>query len=539
MQHININQITRRYALTPSQLPHKERLNHLTEQLVREYTEVAITACGFQDSDLVCIRELQLPIIFNPQKTDIEIFEQWLHAMQHAIATINHSDLIVFVSIEHAHLSIAHDLLRNNLQAIWAWHQVGLVSVASDSTSQVANDWLDRLLSKPQLLLTILPLLSESRRNHQGPIIQLLLRRMVSPERVLSLCVEYAQQQAGQAFWQGIADRVLQRLNSNTQPHMSQSLNQSNVSTNSGLSMVNQLSDTSSFQLCLTALFGPINSATLKRMSVDKLVQLVQVIVALIGAIESRYITIFRQLVWRKDSHEMEADLIQLLVNMSREVDINGPRESNQEPSMASNVKGLSPVHQQFLNDQPLNARDLLLTADSLKDSALHTNIGGLLLLLNLMLADEWQQRLIKLSKMAEHLEFVLLRLAQYMLNAPDDDPALLVFSGRLFHDENLSKGQSPHDQRLLFAAIERFAEELLAAMWEQVHPAEQDASSEHVRRWFTQFCSRRTRIQAQAGWVNVFYDLADVDTRIRAAGLDLDPGYIPWLGYVVKFYYE
>ena len=29
------------------------------------------------------------------------------------------------------------------------------------------------------------------------------------------------------------------------------------------------------------------------------------------------------------------------------------------------------------------------------------------------------------------------------------------------------------------------------------------------------------------------------VATEIRRAGLDLDPGYVPWLGVVVRFIYE
>jgi len=32
---------------------------------------------------------------------------------------------------------------------------------------------------------------------------------------------------------------------------------------------------------------------------------------------------------------------------------------------------------------------------------------------------------------------------------------------------------------------------------------------------------------------------LNDVDTQIRRAGLDLDPGFVPWLGKVVKIRYE
>lgn len=48
----------------------------------------------------------------------------------------------------------------------------------------------------------------------------------------------------------------------------------------------------------------------------------------------------------------------------------------------------------------------------------------------------------------------------------------------------------------------------------------------------------RTALIDAQPGWVEVTYCLDDVDTRIRAAGLDLDPGFVWWLGSVVRYRY-
>lgn len=52
--------------------------------------------------------------------------------------------------------------------------------------------------------------------------------------------------------------------------------------------------------------------------------------------------------------------------------------------------------------------------------------------------------------------------------------------------------------------------------------------------------------IVRRAGWlyttrthVDVFFDLSQADVRIRRLGLDLDPGWVPWLGRVVTFYYE
>ena len=50
--------------------------------------------------------------------------------------------------------------------------------------------------------------------------------------------------------------------------------------------------------------------------------------------------------------------------------------------------------------------------------------------------------------------------------------------------------------------------------------------------------CRRRAEVVADPGWFEVRLPLAGVSTDVRRAGLDLDPGYVPWLGVVLKFVY-
>jgi len=49
---------------------------------------------------------------------------------------------------------------------------------------------------------------------------------------------------------------------------------------------------------------------------------------------------------------------------------------------------------------------------------------------------------------------------------------------------------------------------------------------------------SRRAEIVADPAWIEVRLAAADVDTDVRRAGLDLDPGWLPWFGLVVRFAY-
>ncbi|MEU9372832.1 hypothetical protein AB0D94_03510 [Streptomyces sp. NPDC048255] len=48
----------------------------------------------------------------------------------------------------------------------------------------------------------------------------------------------------------------------------------------------------------------------------------------------------------------------------------------------------------------------------------------------------------------------------------------------------------------------------------------------------------RGGRIVAEPGWIEVRLAVADVDVAVRRAGLDLDPGWVPWLGAVVRYVY-
>lgn len=51
--------------------------------------------------------------------------------------------------------------------------------------------------------------------------------------------------------------------------------------------------------------------------------------------------------------------------------------------------------------------------------------------------------------------------------------------------------------------------------------------------------CQRPGRLRFEPGWIELHLALDQVDTRIRRLGLDLDPGYLPWLGCVLRIRYE
>ncbi len=51
--------------------------------------------------------------------------------------------------------------------------------------------------------------------------------------------------------------------------------------------------------------------------------------------------------------------------------------------------------------------------------------------------------------------------------------------------------------------------------------------------------CRRRGRIRCEPGWIELVLALDSVDTATRRLGLDLDPGWLPWLACVLRIRYE
>jgi hypothetical protein len=197
-----------------------------------------------------------------------------------------------------------------------------------------------------------------------------------------------------------------------------------------------------------------------------------------------------------------------------------------------------------------------------------HTRFGGLLFLLHVVdalgLPDQWSDAgplAARPLRVALHgLALALLRDAGHDGVAPGD-PAVLAFAGlrpldplpclRLqpsttAHGETETRRRdegSPwrgEEQAILDDAAKRIA----GALAERLEPpsprlrASAAAPPDALAAPLARLVERRAEVVADPGWIEVRLALDAVDTRVRRAGLDLDPGYVPWLGVVVKFRY-
>jgi hypothetical protein len=156
-------------------------------------------------------------------------------------------------------------------------------------------------------------------------------------------------------------------------------------------------------------------------------------------------------------------------------------------------------------------------TAQPAGGTHFHTRQGGLFYLLNVLahpaiapcLADAVESGWHRLYRLGLHLELDCdPPLARYLAHQLDlADPARLPELAALRNEAQLCRLADRH-----YAHLAAWGPELLAVPAQAIH------GRSHL---------------------DLYYPLGAVRLEIRRAGLDIDPGWLPWLGQVVHFHYR
>ncbi|MGB7922542.1 MAG: hypothetical protein WCF57_04800 [Pyrinomonadaceae bacterium] len=163
------------------------------------------------------------------------------------------------------------------------------------------------------------------------------------------------------------------------------------------------------------------------------------------------------------------------------------------------------------------------------------TRFGGLLFLLGVVEDLGLPQLMMTDAALrARPFRWMMQRLALVLIPAVEaSDPAVMAFAG-LAPDAPSPAEQEEAATVLEEGAINAFALMIVENLRERLEPLDEPQTD--VMKFV---CVRRAELVVDPGWIEVHLSLDDVSTKIRRAGLDLDPGYVPWLGVVVKFIYE
>lgn len=171
-------------------------------------------------------------------------------------------------------------------------------------------------------------------------------------------------------------------------------------------------------------------------------------------------------------------------------------------------------------------------------DVGLPTQAGGLLCLLNVLARlgfADWQAR-----HQDAPLGGLILLQALHRLQLPEDDPAWALAASlpapptrqaRCWHASAFWQ-----DARIAVAhEDDPISPEVMATLW-------MTACRRYLRRMarigLASLVCRPARMQWSTTHLNTRFAWGDADLRVRRAALDIDPGWLDWLGRVVTFHY-
>jgi hypothetical protein len=161
------------------------------------------------------------------------------------------------------------------------------------------------------------------------------------------------------------------------------------------------------------------------------------------------------------------------------------------------------------------------------------TEWGGLLFFLHVVDAIDLPDDIVACDELAARpFRWILHRLALALLPLAETDVAALAFSGAR-PEESPPWLDEPAPSDVEIEIIDGWADRCVEALRGRL-PWEEPTRARYSQR----LCRRRAAVLADPGWFDVELSLDEVDVDVRRAGLDLDPGYLPWLGVAVRFHY-
>jgi hypothetical protein len=163
-----------------------------------------------------------------------------------------------------------------------------------------------------------------------------------------------------------------------------------------------------------------------------------------------------------------------------------------------------------------------------------HTEFGGVMYLLWLIEPSGVLDAVTNESPFAlRGLRWALRQMALQLLPLEEDDPILNVFAG-------LPPLQSPQ-QALVDAPITRAEAADIAVLTNRLVALLRERLREPTlvrERVLDMVCRHSADIHFAPGWIELHFKLNAASIAIRRSGLDRDPGWLSWLGAVVRFAY-
>ena len=514
MQEAQIGKFAAHYRLAPSGLAARQRLDQVMRLVLDEMFERALEAAGLPEDGELCLRNIRAPIRLHLARADASLAEEWGRVLvEEILRAMRDRRAVFYYSRRQALMDLAVSVARGDLSRSWAWRQLGLWR-AGDAIgeSEAIFELVRAVSSNPTAVIPALNALAEA------GCLERIARRF-TPRNWTSLATAALNEAGATGLVKEVADK----------PSSSALRDAMRVIKSSRLLPVITTSQSlagESLEACRAVAALVALEAEPARLRSEWAGAMVGLIA---GAIRSAITGLSPSLPGMSAANH----------GANQETANETPREDAcfSAPNVAPGAPGATAIKRNSVQPTWQNAEE---GEEGSKGAGRRrralTRFGGLIFLLGLVeelkLVDEI---LAHPALGARPFRRVMRWLALALAPVEENDPAALAFAGLPPDTELPLDREQPGEIETgaINSLAARIVEHLSALIDQRVEwGGDRAALIEFV-------CHRSAEIVADPGWIDVRFSLDEVATEIRRAGLDLDPGYVPWLGVVVRFIYE
>ena len=520
------------------------RLDRLVALLLDGPLEEALERAGLDHDEELCLRRVDLDTLtFRWSQSDTDIVTGWSHAISERIQAATRADDRDVVRYRSRQLAVVDLVARSSagdLTRAWAWHQLGLWVGASAgaSGSQIAAVIVQLLTDHPTLAVPSLARAAAA--GHLRTLVEL-----IGPLRLAELVARGWQVAGGQPL-----DTVVGAVGvPGAQAGAKRSAR--TLVARSALARA-----ATSVVLAGSAAAGDLSEPSASILATAMAVAIVLHEAPAAAASGARGVALAHAVArWLVDGlpspisggpglpSEADGGHSDTLDHGRSEID---PSARGGEATSRGRVVGIDerPASPTPATVPPPAAPPVPAPAPA--PAVTRTEWGGLVFLLHILDEHGTAARLAGEPVIgATRLRVALHRLASDLLaravpdvGPPDPrDPAVLVFCGLPDHEPPTLDGELDGGEHLAFRGLVASAVgEVIAHLRERLAGCDLALAPEPAL--LLAACRRRAVVEAEPGWVDIILELDEVSVDVRRAGLDLDLGYLPWLGCVVKVRY-
>lgn len=561
MESLHIKQLKTRYRLPVSSgdasIPEmRKRLDGLLKEVMDEALEAALEYEGIGSHEEICIRQVHAPVRLRLAESDQMLIDQWSQSLaqyiRRAIDEGSSGAVVRYPARINGYVDFTTGVALGCLNRAWAWSQLGIADLSEGASQLAAQEQLLIALERePHFIVPVLKQLA-----NQGHFRALAQRLSADDWHVLMQAAGVGWR-AGAELQSILSQMVAQPLPIGLPAESSVSdLDDESVDLpNSAESRLwKKASETVVVQLA---------SSLLARSSIGQiLLAAPQLYRSAQSSLESLLVLIVLEVeptLMRQPQSQVEAMLSALAMVLigsdSGKTDVARKKQcqtGRDTTAKAANEKNQQPQNDAALtqqNSEPEPQEQQALAPDTDEPAVeeyplptpvtpVETDFGGLLYLLSLVDALKLPDAIVAASCFEQRsFQWVLYYLALKLIPLSELDPALLAFCG-LGGEEALPWRDQPELNEGELQWFDQATESLVQLLRERL-VQQPDQPPQGRELLLDRVCRRQAQIISEPGWLEIVFPLDTVSTEIRRAALDLDPGYLPWLGQVVKFRYE